>query len=167
MPLLEAIALAARAIWGARLRSFFTLLGIIVSVAFLVMVVAVIQGMNAYVRETLTGAILGTNAFQVRRTPIVIGLLDDEEIKRIARRPRITRDDADVVREALPDAQAVALDERLRAENPWPPVTGSVDVVGDRQLPALAWGLDYRPRPVFQSVAVMNAALAGINLALD
>ena len=34
MPLLEAIALAARAIWGARLRSFFTLLGIIVSVVW-------------------------------------------------------------------------------------------------------------------------------------
>jgi putative ABC transport system permease protein len=30
-----------------KLRSFFTLLGIIVSVAFLVAVVAVIQGMNA------------------------------------------------------------------------------------------------------------------------
>ncbi|MGH7586372.1 MAG: ABC transporter permease [Gemmatimonadales bacterium] len=120
MPLLEAIALAARAIWGAKLRSFFTLLGIIVSVAFLVMVVAVIQGMNAYVRETLTGAILGTNAFQVRRTPIVIGLLDDEEIKRIARRPRITRDDADVVREALPDAQAVAL------QSGWPTPTSDV-----------------------------------------
>ena len=56
MPLLEAIALAARAIWGARLRSFFTLLGIIVSVAFLVMVVAVIQGMNAYVSDNLRGA---------------------------------------------------------------------------------------------------------------
>jgi putative ABC transport system permease protein len=120
MPLLEAIALAARAIWGAKLRSFFTLLGIIVSVAFLVMVVAVIQGMNAYVRETLTGAILGTNAFQVRRTPIVIGLLDDEEIKRIARRPRITRDDADVVREALPDAQAVAL------QSGWPTPTSDI-----------------------------------------
>ena len=120
MPLLEAIALAARAIWGAKLRSFFTLLGIIVSVAFLVMVVAVIQGMNAYVRETLTGAILGTNAFQVRRTPIVIGLLDDEEIKRIARRPRITRDDADVVRNALPDAQAVAL------QSGWPTPTSDV-----------------------------------------
>jgi putative ABC transport system permease protein len=120
MPLLEAIALAARAIWGAKLRSFFTLLGIIVSVAFLVMVVAVIQGMNAYVRETLTGAILGTNAFQVRRTPIVIGLLDDEEIKRIARRPRITRDDADVVRQALPDAQAVAL------QSGWPTPTSDI-----------------------------------------
>ena len=120
MPLAEAIVLAARAIWGAKLRSFFTLLGIIVSVAFLVMVVAVIQGMNAYVRETLTGAILGTNAFQVRRTPIVVGLLDDEEVKRIARRPRISRDDAAALHDALPDARAVAL------QSGWPTPTSDI-----------------------------------------
>jgi putative ABC transport system permease protein len=47
MPLKEALRLALQAIWHSKLRSFFTLLGIIVSVAFLVMVVAIIQGMNA------------------------------------------------------------------------------------------------------------------------
>jgi putative ABC transport system permease protein len=109
MPLTEAIRLALDAIWSAKLRSLFTLLGIIVSVAFLVVVVAVIQGMNAYVRENLTGAIVGTNAFQVRRTPIALGLLDDAEIRRIAKRPLISMADAEVVRRALPDAQAVSL----------------------------------------------------------
>ncbi|MGH7653763.1 MAG: ABC transporter permease, partial [Gemmatimonadaceae bacterium] len=44
-----------------KLRSFFTLLGIIVSVAFLVAVVAIIQGMNAYVKENIAGAVVGTN----------------------------------------------------------------------------------------------------------
>jgi putative ABC transport system permease protein len=109
MPLFEAIRLALDAIWSAKLRSFFTLLGIIVSVAFLVVVVAVIQGMNAYVRENLTGAMIGTNAFQVRRTPIAIGLLDDDEVRRIARRPLISMADAEAVQRALPDAQAVSL----------------------------------------------------------
>ena len=55
MPFSEAIRLALQAIWNSKLRSFFTLLGIIVSVAFLVLVVAIIQGMNAYVKENLTG----------------------------------------------------------------------------------------------------------------
>src|SRR5687767_481216 len=109
MPLAEAVRLAARAIWAAKLRSFFTLLGIIVSVAFLVMVVAIIQGMNAYVRENITGALIGTNAFQVRRAPISAGLLDDDQIRLIERRPIITREDAEAVRRALPDARAVAL----------------------------------------------------------
>jgi putative ABC transport system permease protein len=109
MPFTEALRLALQAIWHSKLRSFFTLLGIIVSVAFLVMVVAIIQGMNAYVRENITGALIGTNAFQVRRTPINVGLMDDEQVRAIAKRPLITLRDAEVVRRAVPDAQAVAL----------------------------------------------------------
>src|SRR5919199_5346624 len=81
-----------------KLRSFFTLLGIIVSVAFLVAVVAIIQGMNAYVKENLADAMIGTNAFQVRRAPIQVGLIDDEELHRVQRRPRLTKSDAEAVR---------------------------------------------------------------------
>jgi len=121
MPYGEALRLALETIWGAKVRSFFTLLGIIVSVGFLVTVVAVIQGMNFYVRENLTGAIIGTNAFQVRRTPITVGLLDDSEVRRLNMRPLISRDDAAVVARALPDAEAVAL------QSGWP--TPSADVV--------------------------------------
>jgi putative ABC transport system permease protein len=112
---------AFRQIRANKLRSFFTLLGIIVSVAFLVAVVAIIQGMNAYVRENLAGAIIGNNAFQVRRTPIQVGLLDDEEVRRLQRRPRITARDAEAVRAALPDAMAVSL------QSGWP--TPQADVV--------------------------------------
>jgi putative ABC transport system permease protein len=109
MPFTEALRLALQAIWGAKLRSFFTLLGIIVSVAFLVVVVAVIQGMNAYVKENLTGAMIGTNTFQVRRSPISVGLMDDEQVKAIAKRPLISAEDAEVVGRAIPEADAVAL----------------------------------------------------------
>ena len=121
MPLSEALRLALQSLLASKLRSFFTLLGIIVSVGFLVIVVAIIQGMNAYVKENLTGAIVGTNAFQVRRTPIAIGLLDDEEVRRLARRPSITTGDAAAVARALPEAAAVAL------QSGWP--TPMSDVV--------------------------------------
>src|SRR5207245_1395614 len=77
MQLTEAILQALQTVWSHKLRSFFTLLGIIVSVAFLIAVVAVIQGMNAYVRERLAGAIVGVNAFQIRRDPIQVGFIDD------------------------------------------------------------------------------------------
>ena len=103
------------------LRSIFTLLGIIVSVAFLVAVVAVIQGMNSYVSDNLANAMVGSNSFQVRRTPISVGLIEDEEIRKMARRPRITDRDAAVVAEALPEALAVA------AQSGWP--TPRADVV--------------------------------------
>ena len=109
MPLTEAILLALQRVWSHKLRSFFTLLGIIVSVGFLVAVVAVIQGMNAYVRERLAGAIVGVNAFQIRRDPIQVGFIDDEEYRRIQRRPIIAPEDVPYVARALPDAEAIAL----------------------------------------------------------
>jgi putative ABC transport system permease protein len=91
------------------LRSVFTLLGIIVSVAFLVAVVAVIQGMNSYVADNLANAMVGSNAFQVRRTPISVGLIEDEEVRRMARRPRVTDRDGASVAEAIPEALAVSI----------------------------------------------------------
>ena len=92
-----------------KLRSFFTLLGIIVSVTFLVAVVAIIQGMNNYVSNNLAGALIGQNTFQVRRSPIQLGLFDDEEFRKIQKRPRISDADADAVIAAIPQAVAVSL----------------------------------------------------------
>ncbi|HEX4627702.1 MAG TPA: ABC transporter permease, partial [Gemmatimonadales bacterium] len=121
MQLTEAILQALQAAWSHKLRSFFTLLGIIVSVAFLVAVVAIIQGMNAYVRERIGGAIVGANAFQVRRTPIAVGLIDDEEWKAIQRRPIIAPEDVPHVAHAIPEARAIAL------QSGWP--TPQADIV--------------------------------------
>ncbi|HET6681242.1 MAG TPA: ABC transporter permease [Gemmatimonadaceae bacterium] len=123
----DVIAVALGQIRTNKLRSFFTLLGIIVSVTFLVAVVAIIQGMNAYVRENVAGAVIGANAFQVRRTPIQVGPINDAEMDRIRRRPKITPQDAEVVRAALPDASAISL------QSGWP--TPQADVIWrDRTL---------------------------------
>jgi putative ABC transport system permease protein len=94
-------------------------------VAFLVAVVAIIQGMNAYVRERIGGAIVGANAFQVRRTPIAVGLIDDEEWRAIERRPIIAPEDVPYVQRALPDARAIAL------QSGWP--TPQAEVVWRNQ----------------------------------
>ncbi len=120
MSLLEALRLAVRAIWSSKIRSFFTLLGILVSVAFLIVVVAIIQGMNSYVSDTLTASMIGTNTFQVRRGPISIGLMDDEEVRAIAKRPLVTVRDAETVAAAVPEAVAVAI------QSGWPTPVGEV-----------------------------------------
>src|SRR5207244_10791454 len=78
MPLSEAIRQALQTAWSHKLRSFFTLLGIIVSVGFLVAVVAVIKGMNAYVRERIAGAIAGVNPVQLLRDQIQVGVVNGE-----------------------------------------------------------------------------------------
>jgi putative ABC transport system permease protein len=121
MRFIDVILVAFEQIRVNKLRSFFTLLGIIVSVAFLVAVVAIITGMNAYVKENLASALIGANTFQVRRTPIRIGLFDDEEWRKLQKRPRVTESDAEAVIAAVPEAVAVSL------QSGWP--TPIADVV--------------------------------------
>ena len=109
------------------LRTAFTLLGIVVSVGFLVAVVAIIQGMNAYVKENIADAMIGMNTFQVRRLPISLGLFTDDQFRLLQRRPRVDERDAEAVRDALPDALAIAL------QSGWP--TPQADMVWrDRTL---------------------------------
>jgi len=123
----DVIATAINEIRANKIRSFFTLLGIIVSVTFLVAVVAIIQGMNAYVSENLAGALIGQNTFQVRRSPIQLGLFDDEAFMRIQKRPRITEADAQAVIAAIPNATAVSM------QSGWP--TPIADIIsGDKTL---------------------------------
>ena len=127
MPLGEAIRLAFQSLVSNKLRSFFTTLGIVVSVGFLVVVVAIIQGMNSYVSDTLTSSMIGKNTFQVRRGPISIGLMDDDQVRAIAKRPLVTVDDAATVRRAVPEALAVSL------QSGWPTPVGEV-VYRDRNV---------------------------------
>lgn len=59
--------------------------------------------------------------------------------------------------------QALAM---IRNANPLPAeLSGSVDVIGFEQSIVLAHGLDYRPRPVFQSYSAYTAGLARRNAA--
>ncbi|HEY4954759.1 MAG TPA: ABC transporter permease [Gemmatimonadaceae bacterium] len=123
----DVIVTALNEIRANKIRSFFTLLGIIVSVTFLVAVVAIIQGMNAYVSENLAGALIGQNTFQVRRSPIQIGLFDDEQVLRMQKRPRITEADAQAVIAAVPNATAVSM------QSGWPTPIADVQS-GDNTL---------------------------------
>ncbi|HEX6314274.1 MAG TPA: ABC transporter permease [Gemmatimonadaceae bacterium] len=125
-----------------KLRSFFTLLGVIVSVTFLVAVVAIIQGLNSYVKENVAGAIIGANSFQVRRTPINFARFSDDEWRRAQRRPKIGPEDAAVIMAALPDAEAISL------QSGWP--TPQADITwGNRSLgDALILGVT----PAYQTV---------------
>ena len=123
----DVLRLALRQLRVNPLRTAFTLLGIVVSVGFLVAVVAIIQGMNAYVKENIADAMVGMNSFQVRRTPISFGLFNDDQFRLLERRPNIDEADAEAVRAALPDAVAISL------QSGWP--TPQADVVWrDRAL---------------------------------
>ncbi|MBL8169121.1 MAG: ABC transporter permease [Acidobacteria bacterium] len=64
----EAIKLAVESIWGHKLRSFLTLLGVIFGVATVIVVVSLIEGFNKYVDEKIAN--IGTNAFSVQKFSI-------------------------------------------------------------------------------------------------
>jgi len=65
MNLAETLKLAFSAIWAHKLRSFLTLLGMIIGVTAFMVVLSLLQGFNSYVDEKIAG--IGSNSFTVRR----------------------------------------------------------------------------------------------------
>jgi putative ABC transport system permease protein len=102
MRLLEAVRMALSAIRVQKLKSFFSLIGVLIGVTFLIAVVSIIQGMNVYMRDKFAGAIIGINTFSLRQRPdIVTGNVSEEEWRSWFRRPRISYNDADYVQERV------------------------------------------------------------------
>jgi putative ABC transport system permease protein len=72
-----------------KMRSFLMLLGIVLSVSTLIMVVALISGVNLYVSNRIAN--LGSNVFLVLRYPIITDM--SELVKALRRNKPITWDD--------------------------------------------------------------------------
>ena len=71
MPVFEAIRLALRTIRAQKLKSFFSLVGVLIGVTFLIAVVSIVQGMNRYMEERFANGLIGVNSFEVRRMPAI------------------------------------------------------------------------------------------------
>lgn len=61
----ETLKLAFSAIWAHKLRSFLTLLGMIIGVMAFMVVFSLLQGFNAYIDEKVAG--IGSNSFTIQR----------------------------------------------------------------------------------------------------
>ncbi len=149
MQFVDVLITALGQIAANKLRSFFTLLGIIVSVTFLIAVLAIIQGMNVYVEENVASAMIGSNSFQVRRSPINITRFADQDLARFARRPIISPTDAQTVREALPDAEAISI------QSGWPTPQADVTWHGRKVGDVLVFGVT-APYQVVQDYRIAN-----------
>jgi putative ABC transport system permease protein len=110
--ILDSIAIALQAIWANKLRSFMTVLGNIVAVTSIVTVVSLIQGMNAYVTKAIISDV-GADSFTVQQFGIT---RSDEEFDRIRSNPRITLDEADVIRRFSPVVSAVMAQAQRRGQ---------------------------------------------------
>ncbi len=94
--------MALRTIVAQKLKSFFSLIGVLIGVTFLIAVVSIVQGMNVYMEDQFANKLIGLNTFTLRRSPgINTGDVTEETWRAWQRRPRISYDDADFVTERL------------------------------------------------------------------
>ena len=106
VPLREPVGIALETLRAHKMRSFLMLLGIILSVATLIVVIALISGVNQYIANKVAN--LGSNAFTVMRYPIITEM--EELVKAMRRNKLVTWDDYEALRENL------KLPERVGAE---------------------------------------------------
>jgi putative ABC transport system permease protein len=112
MPFFEAVKLALSSIRAQKLKSFFSLVGVLIGVTFLIAVVSIVQGMNVYMTDKFAGAIIGVNTFQLRSRPgIVMGNVTSETWKEWQRRPKLTIDDAAYVEQHMQTPARFAREE--------------------------------------------------------
>src|SRR5271166_4102229 len=113
----EAALIALQTLRAHKLRSFLTLLGIILSVSTLILVVALISGMNLYFAQRIAN--LGSNVFLIEK----IGIVPDwqDRINAERRNRDITWEDYEALRHDLTLPKEVGVEVRapgkVRAEH--------------------------------------------------
>lgn len=110
----EALKIAVESITAHKLRSFLTLIGIIIGVASVMIVGAFINGMESYVTDNVT-SILGSNSFIVSKVARMN--MSHEEWERLNRIHKdLTPDDFDTVRQQSTYAKTVAAEKTARTD---------------------------------------------------
>jgi len=104
----EPLSIALETMRAHKLRSFLMLLGIILSVSTLIVVVALIQGTNRYIADTVAN--MGSNVFLVHQLPLITNA---EQLTRALRKNRkITWDDYEYLHATLRVAKDVGVEVR-------------------------------------------------------
>ncbi len=93
----EAVFVAAGSLRGSKLRSFLTLLGIILATTTLIAVMAVIHGMDLYIAQQVSD--MGADGFRVVRLAM-IGQWDPKKyLEMVRRNPKLRKDEFDFLKE--------------------------------------------------------------------
>ena len=103
----EALVIAFDSVWSHKLRSFLTLLGVIIGVASVVAVGAAIEGLGTYVNERLV-SVFGSNSFILARIARVGELSEEEWEQLVKRNKRIYPADMRAIEERCDGCAAVS-----------------------------------------------------------
>lgn len=142
MVLLSLLSEALAALWANRLRSFLTLLGMVMGVTSVITIVSTMEGMQSDVEEAI--ASFGPKTFIVTR--FGVGLSMTEFLERL-RRKKLTRGLIEPIEEGCPDCEQVGAEsyaedhlkygrDRMR----WVQITGQTPNVLDMQSTDVARG---------------------------
>ena len=103
MYLSESGRMAFSAIWAHKLRSFLTLLGIIIGVTTIIAMMTIIAGLQAQIEREMSE--LAPNTFQVQRYDINVGFNVGHQ--RFKRRPPVKREHAEAIAQFCPSVMLV------------------------------------------------------------
>jgi putative ABC transport system permease protein len=102
----EPLLIALETLRSHKLRSFLTLLGVILSVSTLIVVVSMVQGTNRYVADKVAN--FGSNVFLISRFPLITSR--DQFVKLQRSNRIVTWDDYEWVRDNISLAKEVGLE---------------------------------------------------------
>lgn len=104
----EAVSVALASLRSSKLRSFLTLLGIILATTTLIAVMAVVEGMDMYIAEQVTD--MGAYGFRVRRMAM-IGQWDPKKFLEMQRRnPELTVEEYEFIRSRVTLIREIGMD---------------------------------------------------------
>jgi putative ABC transport system permease protein len=104
----EPALIALETLRAHKLRSFLTLLGVILSVGTLIVVVSMVEGTNKYVADKIAN--FGSNVFLVQRFPLVTS--QEQFVKLQRTNKNVTWEDYEYVRDNMSLAQEVGMETR-------------------------------------------------------
>ena len=76
--MLQSFKMALKSIWGNKMRSFLTMLGIIIGVASVIILVSIVNGYMSYMVESFSS--MGVNQITARYTPLPSRSIDVDEV---------------------------------------------------------------------------------------
>jgi putative ABC transport system permease protein len=103
---LDYLGVALDSLRANKLRSFLTLLGIIIGITSIIAVISVIQGLDIYWKEKVSN--FGPNTFVITQYPIITNF--DKFIEALRRNPEIHAEDAEAIRRYCTSCQEVGVE---------------------------------------------------------
>ncbi|HEY1528206.1 MAG TPA: ABC transporter permease [Candidatus Angelobacter sp.] len=132
----EPVLIALETLRAHKLRSFLTLLGVILSVSTLIIVVSMVQGANKYVADKV--ADFGSNVFLVMRFPLITSA--EQFVKLSRSNKNVTWEDYEYIRDNMSLADSVGLEVRRNGVVKYK--TESIEDIDVRGVTANMGGID-------------------------